>query len=135
MIIPHIRYALFAATLCNTGVATAQELTTYDCSVTRKTDTDGRFYSSEELARWQFAVRVIEGPTTVIQRCSFSSTAGRVTCDSYTADRIETDSSVGVRKFYYFRGQYDVQIFPNGTFVENNGRGSIAFGLCERASP
>lgn len=133
MIIRHICYALFAATLCNVGVAAAQELTTHDCSVTRKTHTDGGFYSSEELARWQFSVRVIEGPTTIIQRCSFSPTAGRVTCDSYTVDRIETDAFVGVRKFYYFRGQYDVQIFLDGTFVENNGRGSIAFGRCERA--
>ncbi|MDX2274219.1 MAG: hypothetical protein NW206_02115 [Hyphomonadaceae bacterium] len=125
--------ALFAVTLFNVGVAAAQQLATYDCPVTRKTDSDGRIYSSEELARWQFAVRVIEGPTTIIQRCSFSSIAVRVTCDSYTSDRIERDASVGVQKFYYFRGQYDVQIFSDGTFIENNGRGGIAFGRCERS--
>lgn len=128
-----IRLAIFAATLCIVEAATAQQLTTYDCSVTRKTDSEGRAYSSEQLERWQFAVRIVEGATTIIQRCSFSTVAGRVTCDSYTADRIETDAFVGVRKFYYFQGQYDLQIFPNGTFVENNGRGSIAFGDCRRS--
>lgn len=127
------RYALFALMLSHLGVANAQQLNTYDCPVARKVESDGRHYPAEELAQSQFAVRIVEGSTTIIQRCSLSSIAGRVTCDSYTADRIETDAFVGVRKFYYFRGQYDVQIFRDGTFIENNGRGSIAFGRCERS--
>jgi hypothetical protein len=27
--------------------------------------------------------------------------------------------------------QYDIQLFPDMKFVENNGRGGIAFGTCK----
>jgi hypothetical protein len=36
-----------------------------------------------------------------------------------------------IRKYYVFAGQFDVQLFENSmTFIENNGRGSIAMGKC-----
>jgi len=37
-----------------------------------------------------------------------------------------------IAKYYYFDGQFDVQIFPNLSFIENNGRGDIAFGKCRK---
>lgn len=128
-----IRYAILTLLLFCSAAAAAQQLNTSDCIVTRKIDSAGRVQSEEDLARWQPSVRVIEGQTIILQRCSFSTAAGRVTCDSYSVDRIETDAIVGIRKLYYFRGQYDVQIFPDGRFVENNGRGSVAFGQCSRS--
>lgn len=67
------------------------------------------------------------GDNVAVQRCSFSPSQNRETCDTYEVDHIEADSIVGITKYYYYRAQFVVQIFPNGAMVENNGRGSIAF--------
>jgi hypothetical protein len=112
-------------------IAHGQALRAYDCPVTRKMNAEGHEYTAAELARSQFSVRVVEtSGGALLQRCSFAPSAGRITCDSYTADHVEVDPHVGVRKYYFFRGQFDLQIFVDGSFIENNGRGDIAFGRC-----
>jgi hypothetical protein len=110
------------------------------CPVSAKVDTtrwgqDGYFirYTEEQLRQLQFAVIVRDrgDDGTEVGRCSFISTEGRVTCDFYKIDFVSRDSATGHRKYYYLRGQFDVQVFGSGDFVENNGRGSIATGRCE----
>ena len=65
----------------------------------------------------------------------FAMSAGKITCDSYDVDRVEVDPVVRIKKFYVFGSQFDVQLFPDLTFVENNGRGGIAFGRCTLLAP
>jgi hypothetical protein len=48
-------------------------------------------------------------------------------------DFVARDAFVGHLKYYYLQGQFDVQVLASGDFVENNGRGSIATGWCEKA--
>jgi hypothetical protein len=102
------------------------------CVVEQKLDAS-HAYSSAELEKFKFHVEVLveeETATTRLRRCSFVPSHGRVTCDDYIADRVTTDPVAGIRKYYYFRGQFDVQVFRDGSFIENNGRGSIGFGRC-----
>jgi hypothetical protein len=104
---------------------------TYRCTVTRKVDPDGPW--SEQRIRdgqWSVVVRD-EEPTATLSRCSFAPPRKAVTCDHYAVDRVEADAHVGVRKYYVFRSQYDVQIFTDLSFVENNGRGSVSYGRCQ----
>lgn len=110
------------------------------CPVSAKVNTtiagqDGYFirYNEEKLSQSQFAVIVRDRGDvgTEVGRCSFVSTEGRVTCDFYPVDFVSRDTATGHRKYYYLRGQFDVQVFETGDFVENNGRGSIATGRCE----
>ena len=125
---------LWAITVLGISNPSAAESTpSYECIVESKYATDEHVYTQDEIQRAQFSVRIIlgsSGGVTLIQRCSFASSVGRVTCDSYQADHIESDEHTGVIKFYHFRGQFDVQVYPGGFFVENNGRGGIAFGHC-----
>lgn len=53
------------------------------------------------------------------------------------ADRVRAPGIVGTRMGAHHRhaAQFDVQIFPGPVFVENNGRGGIAFGRCRVVSP
>ena len=112
--------------------AHAQQGRSYDCLVTSKLNSDGYTYSAEDLKRGQFSVRVTETSSGVatISRCSFVQRLNQVTCDPYLADHVSVDSNAGLRKYYVFGGQFDVQIFSSGHFVENNGRGGLAFGNC-----
>lgn len=100
------------------------------CVVEKKLDSE-RIYSQADLNRFQFHVELLsEDDHVTLRRCSFAPSHGRVTCDDYTADHVVRDPIPGIQKFYHFRSQFDVQVFSSGSFIENNGRGSIAFGSC-----
>lgn len=102
------------------------------CPVAAKWDGRNQ-YSAEDLVAGQYSVRILEaGNQATISRCSFSPSRQIVDCDDYAADRVEVDPHNGIRKYYYFRGQFDVQLFPTGKFVENNGRGAFAIGICQK---
>ena len=104
---------------------------TYDCKVTRKIGPEN-IVSESELKKWKFSIKIHDIPKPELERCSFDTSKNRVTCDKYTVDRVETDKFVGIKKFYYFTGQFDVQLYPDMRFVENNGRGGISYGICEK---
>lgn len=102
----------------------------YFCPVSKKQDFDNS-YSLEQLSNSMFSVKVNHRDNlATISRCSYVSSQGKVTCDDYQVDYIHKDTNVGHVKYYYFNGQFDLQVFSNLDFIENNGRGSIGFGSC-----
>jgi len=50
-------------------------------------------------------------------------------------DKIVLDENARIRKYYLFRSQFDVQLYPDSSFIENNGRGSVAYGKCRFTAP
>ena len=105
--------------------------TTYECKVSRKLDSEN-FYTTERIEQGKFSVNIRHDKKSDIERCSFSPSQNKVTCDKYQVDRVEVDKWVGIKKFYFFKGQFDVQLFPDMSFIENNGRGGISYGKCEK---
>ena len=106
--------------------------TEYNCPVSSKWNTENT-YSQAMIDQWKYAVVIREhSDTAYLSRCSNDS-SGKFSCDEYKVDRIEKSSHLGseIRKYYVFASQFDVQLFENSmTFIENNGRGSIAMGKC-----
>ena len=95
------------------------------CNVERKLNRETE-YSTEYINKWKFAVRIQHrDDSAIISRCG-----GNSACDDYAADFIEYTKNVGIIKYYYFSGQFDIQVFSDLTFIENNGRGDISFGQC-----
>ena len=116
--------------LATSSVGNAAEA--FVCEVQHKFESE-RAYSKEHIEKSQFSVRIIDnGSSFVMKRCSYTMSANAVTCDEYDGDYKTIDSNIDLRKYYYFAGQFDVQIFTDGFFVENNGRAGIAFGRCNR---
>lgn len=124
--------------------AKAVELT---CPITSKVSaTTGNSASQERISKYKFEVRIKhESNGATLSRCGFTPSKNRVTCDEYDVDHIAEDQiwvernpddpSEGhkqeyITKYYVYRGQFDVQLFPDGRMIENNGRGSIASGMC-----
>lgn len=102
----------------------------FDCTPTRKVDQQGTWSATRLRAgQWQIKVSDFDSSAT-IERCSYSSIARQVTCDDYRVDHVEVDQFIHARKYYVLGSKFDVQIFADLTFVENNGRGGIAFGTC-----
>lgn len=105
--------------------------TTYDCKVTRKVGPEN-IVSDSELKKWKFSIKIHDISKPELERCSYSTSVDKVTCDKHSVDKVETDKFVGIKKFYNFRSQFDVQLYPDMRFVENNGRGGISYGTCEK---
>jgi hypothetical protein len=106
---------------------------TYECKVDTKYAADlSKIQSKEEIDLYKFKLTIKESPKITIDRCSYAPSQSAITCDILEPDRVEFTNTqyVKIKKFYVTRSQYDVQIFENLTFVENNGRGSIASGKC-----
>ena len=127
----------------------------YYCLATQKFNSE-HVYTKEEIKRGKFAVKLEDAQGIVfISRCSFARSQKKITCDRYKVDKIqqsrrqkfknldskdflsnfEADGWETIKKYYYFRGQYDFQLFPNFMSVENNGRGGIQYGTCKIISP
>ena len=115
----------------------------YYCKATKKIDPENE-YPAEMIKRFKYANKLEEvGNKAFISRCSFSPSAGEETCDRYKVDHIvrspvtnaETLEKLFIVKYYYYSGQLDFQIFPDLSFVENNGRGGIQYGKCQMLSP
>lgn len=112
------------------GIAMPANPAEYDCKVSKKFEQD-RQYSIDQLARLQFGNRIeVTGEEAWVSRCSYSQSAGKVTCDRLKIDRVVNDPNVRVKKFYLFSAQFDLQLYPDLTYIENNGRGSVSFGRC-----
>ena len=110
------------------NVAQAQAKVTYEleCMVDRKLDRQNE-YSRDRIdeMRWSVIIRHHDEAYATVSRCDTLAP-----CDDYRVDHFEFDRNVNASKYYYFRGQFDVQVFSDGRFIENNGRGTLAFGRC-----
>lgn len=117
------------------GFAASAQATDYRCDVDTKFDSR-TVYTQQALDQGQFHVLVEDrGGTAHLSRCSFVQSEQAITCDRYDVDHIEYDDNVRIKKYYVLRSQFDVQIFADLFFVENNGRAGIAFGQCTLTSP
>ena len=111
------------------------EAVEYSCQVNAKYDF-GKVYTKDEIKKWQFGAKIEDlGNEAFISRCSYSSIEGKVTCDRYKVDRVEYDKKVSIKKYYVFRSQYNIQLFRDLSFLEDNGRGGISYGGCAVVSP
>jgi uncharacterized membrane protein (UPF0182 family) len=107
----------------------------YSCEVMRKLDRE-QDYTSKQIAKFRFSNRVEElNESSFVSRCSFTPSAGKVTCDRYKIDKVVFDENVKIKKYYRFESQFDFQLFPDLSFVENNGRGGVSYGQCMLVSP
>ena len=95
------------------------------CKVERKLNQEME-YGKKYIDEQRFGLFIRHSDTGAsLSRCSGSSA-----CDEYQVDHVEYAQSAGIVKYYHFRGHFDVQLYPDLTFIENNGRGDIAWGKC-----
>lgn len=127
------RILVIAATAVVSGLEANAAI--YDCLVETKLDR-GQSYSDANLDTYRPRVLIDMSSDDVhLSRCNISIiNGGRETCDKYKADHVTFDSNVEIWKFYHFESQFNVQLFPTGAFIEDNGRGTIAFGMCREVA-
>jgi hypothetical protein len=112
---------------------------TYRCEVQSATIFDTsltvQVLSKTYLKGRQQHVIIEDGTKSFVQRCSLNPLVGKVECDRYEADRVTKDANINFKKFYFFKSQFDVQLLSDLSFIENNGRGGLAYGQCKLINP
>ena len=104
----------------------------FNCIVEKKINYEME-YPKEHLEKYKFSLKIHDedSPYPSLERCSFVASENMVTCDQYPIDKVEIDPHANIKKYYYFEGQFDVQLYSDLWFIENNGRGDFAWGQCE----
>ena len=93
-------------------------------------------YTKAELKRGKFATKLEDlGSEAYLSRCGYVLSEKKVTCDRYKVDRIEYDADAKIKKYYVFQSQFNFQLFPSLTGIEDNGRGGIQFSNCKVIAP
>jgi len=88
---------------------------------------------ADYLERIRPTVRVEESlQGAVVTRCARDPAWKRVDCQRIEIDWVDVNAGAGSRKYYRFAEHYDLQIFFDRSFVENDGRGVVYHGQCER---
>ena len=121
-------YLIIAAFITQTAYAT-----TYVCKVDKQYAADlSVIRSKAEVEKFKFEITIKEGARVTLDRCSFAPSLNAVTCDNHEPDRVEFTNTqyVKIKKFYLTKAHYDIQIFEDLKFIENNGRAGIAMGIC-----
>lgn len=117
------------------GISALAHAVEYRCKVEKKFDFEN-VYSQAQIEKGQFSVLIEEkGVSAFLSRCSFTPSAQKITCDRYEVDKTMFDENVKIKKYYVLQSHFDVQVFSDLSFVENNGRGGIAFGKCSVVAP
>jgi hypothetical protein len=101
---------------------------TYECAAKFQNHMGIEVKDDDFVKKHKPFTRIVDEQT--IQRCSISYMQKSLSCDTYNVDKVESDKNI--KKFYVFNSQYDIQIFADLSFIDNNGRGGMLFGKCKK---
>jgi len=65
-----------------------------------------------------------------VTRCARDPARKETHCERIQIDWVTRDDARATRKFYRIDRQYDLQLFFDRTFVENDGNGTVYHGRC-----
>ena len=124
-------YKFFSLSLSAILISTSSFALTLECDILNKYSNKGK-YSQANLQKYNPSVKIkFAGDKYYVSRCGYESIAKKITCDKYKMDKAVVDNFTSYIKLYHFSSQFDVQLFSDKSFVENNGRTSISYGNCK----
>jgi hypothetical protein len=124
-------YKFFSLSLSAILISTSSFGLTLECNVLNKYSNKGK-YSQANLQKYNPSVKIkFAGDKYYVSRCSYKTIANKITCDKIKMDKAVVDNYTSYIKLYHFSSQFDVQLFSDKSFVENNGRTSVSYGTCK----
>ena len=124
-------YKIFSLSLSAILISTSSFGLTLECNVLNKYSHKGK-YSQANLQKYNPSLKIeFAGDKYYVSRCSYETIANKITCDKHKMDKAVVDDFTSYIKLYQFSSQFDVQLFTDKSFVENNGRSSVSYGTCK----
>lgn len=123
-------FKIFISSLSAILISTSSFGLSLECKVQSKYSKDGK-YSQANLRKYSPSVKIqMTGKKYYVSRCSYETVANTITCEKHKMDKAVLDKYSSIIKFYHFESQFDVQLFSDKSFIENNGRTSVSYGNC-----
>ncbi len=124
-------FKIFSLSLTTILISTASFGLTLECNVLNKYSSKGK-YSKANLQKYNPSIKIeFSGDKYYVSRCSYETIANKITCNKHKMDKAVIDNFTSYIKLYHFSSQFDVQLFTDKSFVENNGRSSVSYGTCK----
>ena len=124
-------FKIFSLSLTTILISTASFGLTIECNVLNKYSSKGK-YSKANLQKYNPSIKIeFSGDKYYVSRCSYETIANKITCNKHKMDKAVIDNFTSYIKLYHFSSQFDVQLFTDKSFVENNGRSSVSYGTCK----
>ena len=124
-------FKILSVSLTTILISTASFGLTLECNVLNKYSSKGK-YSKANLQKYNPSIKIeFSGDKYYVSRCSYETIANKITCDKHKMDKAVIDNFTSYIKLYHFSSQFDVQLFTDKSFVENNGRSSVSYGTCK----
>ena len=124
-------YKIFSLSISAILISTSSFGLTLECNVLSKYSNKGK-YSQANLQKYNPSLKIeFAGDKYYVSRCSYETIANKITCDKHKMDKAVVDDFTSYIKLYQFSSQFDVQLFTDKSFVENNGRSSVSYGTCK----
>ena len=124
-------FKIFSLSLTTILISTASFGLTLECNVLNKYSSKGK-YSKANLQKYNPSIKIeFSGDKYYVSRCSYETIANKITCNKHKMDKAVIDNFTSYIKLYHFSSQFDVQLFTDKSFVENNGRTSVSYGTCK----
>jgi hypothetical protein len=102
-----------------------------ECTVTDKTN-NGRKYTPEQVAAGKYSYKLDNNDQKPkLTRCEYSSKYKKVVCSNVRIERVGTEQSDQLKRFYYNKAKSNFHLEQGYSFKDNLTDKSFNFGTCK----
>lgn len=102
-----------------------------ECVVTDKTD-NGRKFTKQQVAAGEYSYKLDnDDQKPKLTRCAYSAKFKKVVCSNIRIDRVGTEPSDQLKRFYYNNAKSNFHLEQGYAFKDNLTDKSFNFGTCK----
>jgi hypothetical protein len=102
-----------------------------ECVVTDKTD-NGRKFTKQQVAAGKYSYKLDnDDQKPKLTRCAYSAKVKKVVCGNVRIDRVGTEPSDQLKRFYYNNAKSNFHLEQGYAFKDNLTDKSFNFGTCK----
>lgn len=102
-----------------------------ECTVTDKTE-NGRKFTQQQVAAGKYSYKLDNNDQKPkLTRCAYSAKEKKVLCANILIERIGTEPTDQLKRFYYNRGKSNFHLEQGYAFKDNLTDSSFNFGTCK----
>lgn len=117
--------------LAGCALAFAASADILECSVTDKTE-NGRKLAPQQVAAGKYSYKLDNNDQKPkLTRCAYSAKVKKVVCSNIRIERIGTEPSDQLKRFYYNNARSNFHLEQGYSFKDNLNDKSFNFGTCK----
>lgn len=93
--------------------------------------------ATKDLKRNMYSLFILETDNPKVKnqytlyKCFYKKPTNKKRCEDIPISKVSLLDGSQIKKYYNLDMQYDLQVFKDLSFIENNGKGVISVGMCK----